>query len=35
MTPARWWRTEDGLVSVLNELIKLGFYWANYGIRPF
>jgi uncharacterized SAM-binding protein YcdF (DUF218 family) len=32
--PARWWRTEDGLVSVFNELIKLGFYWANYGVRP-
>jgi uncharacterized SAM-binding protein YcdF (DUF218 family) len=31
----RWWQTEEGLVTVLNEVIKLGFYWAKYGITPF
>jgi len=31
---ARWWRTEEGLVAVFNEVIKLGFYWARYGIAP-
>lgn len=30
----RWWSTEQGLVYVVNELLKLGFYWAQYGIRP-
>jgi len=33
--PARWWQTEHGLVGVVNELLKLGFYWAKYSIRPF
>jgi uncharacterized SAM-binding protein YcdF (DUF218 family) len=33
--PARWWETEDGLVAVFNETIKLAFYWARYGIAPF
>jgi uncharacterized SAM-binding protein YcdF (DUF218 family) len=33
--PARWWESEHGLVGVFNELLKLGFYWAKYGIRPF
>jgi uncharacterized SAM-binding protein YcdF (DUF218 family) len=32
---SRWWQTEEGLVTVLNEVIKLGFYWAKYGITPF
>jgi len=30
----RWWQTEEGLVAVFNEMIKLGFYWARYGIAP-
>lgn len=30
----RWWSTEHGLVFVVNELLKLSFYWAEYGIRP-
>ena len=30
--PDRWWTTEDGLVAVVTELLKLGFYWARYGI---
>ena len=30
----RWWQTEEGLVAVVNEVIKLGFYWARYGITP-
>jgi uncharacterized SAM-binding protein YcdF (DUF218 family) len=33
--PGRWWGTEDGLVTVFNELLKLGFYWVNHGISPF
>jgi len=33
--PARWWESEHGLVGVFNEILKLGFYWARYGIRPF
>ena len=32
---ARWWQTEEGLVAVFNEVIKLGFYWAQNGIIPF
>ncbi len=32
--PARWWETEHGLVGVVNELLKLGFYWIEYGISP-
>ena len=31
----RWWQTEEGLVAVFNEVIKLAFYWAKYGITPF
>lgn len=33
--PVLWWCSEVGLSSVLNELIKLGFYWVMYGIVPF
>jgi len=32
--PSRWWGTEDGLLAVINEVLKLGFYWAKYGIAP-
>ena len=31
----RWWDNEHSLVFVMNELLKLGFYWKEYGIRPF
>ena len=31
---ARWWQTEEGLVAVFSEAIKLAFYWARYGIGP-
>ena len=31
----RWWRTEEGLVAVFSEVLKLGFYWVRYGIAPF
>ena len=31
---SRWWQTEEGLVTVFNEVIKLAFYWARYGIAP-
>jgi uncharacterized SAM-binding protein YcdF (DUF218 family) len=33
--PTRWWSSEDGLVTVVNESLKLGFYWLKYGISPF
>lgn len=33
--PARWWGNEHSLVFAVNEVLKLGFYWAQYGIRPF
>ena len=33
--PARWWESEHGLVAVLNEMVKLGFYWLKHGIAPF
>ena len=32
---SRWWQTEEGLVAVFNEVIKLAFYWTQYGITPF
>ncbi|MBN1890291.1 MAG: YdcF family protein [Thermoflexales bacterium] len=30
--PDDWWLQEDGLVAVVNELIKLVFYWRRYGL---
>jgi uncharacterized SAM-binding protein YcdF (DUF218 family) len=33
-TPDDWWRRESGLVAVVNELIKFGFYWWHYGLAP-
>ena len=33
--PSRWWDNEHSLVFVFNELLKLGFYWKEYGIQPF
>jgi len=32
--PDNWWHSEDGLVSVVNELVKFGFYWWHYGVAP-
>src|SRR5690606_9751524 len=32
--PARWWANERSLVFAVNELLKLAFYWINYGIPP-
>jgi uncharacterized SAM-binding protein YcdF (DUF218 family) len=31
---SRWWQNEHSLVAVFTEIIKLGFYWAKYGITP-
>ncbi|RIK46760.1 MAG: hypothetical protein DCC57_15145 [Chloroflexi bacterium] len=31
---AAWWRNERSLVFVVNEALKLGLYWIEYGIRP-
>ena len=33
--PARWWATEQGLVIVPNEYLKLLFYWIQHGVAPF
>jgi uncharacterized SAM-binding protein YcdF (DUF218 family) len=30
----RWWANERSLVLSVNEIMKLGFYWIEYGIRP-
>ena len=32
--PDNWWRTEEGLMDVVNEYIKIGFYWFHYGLAP-
>lgn len=32
--PNDWWRQENGLVAVVNEYIKTGFYWWRYGLAP-
>ncbi|HXF61684.1 MAG TPA: YdcF family protein, partial [Caldilineaceae bacterium] len=32
--PARWWRNERSLVLAVNEALKLGLYWLEYGISP-
>lgn len=29
-----WWQDEDDLVAVVNEVLKLGFYWVKYGVAP-
>jgi uncharacterized SAM-binding protein YcdF (DUF218 family) len=29
-----WWNSEDGLISVPGEVVKLGFYFFRYGIAP-
>ena len=29
-----WWENEEGLVAVINEFIKTGFYWWHYGLAP-
>jgi uncharacterized SAM-binding protein YcdF (DUF218 family) len=31
---ARWWGNERSLVLAVSEVLKLGFYWFKYGIRP-
>ncbi|MCL4504489.1 MAG: hypothetical protein M1434_09830 [Chloroflexi bacterium] len=32
--PDSWWRNEEGLMDVTNELIKIGYYWVEYGLSP-
>lgn len=32
--PDNWWQHEGGLVEVINELIKFGFYWWRHGLAP-
>ena len=34
-TPDNWWKEEEGLVAVNNEMIKTALYWRRYGLRPF
>ena len=31
---SRWWANEHSLVFVVNELLKLGYYWKAYGVQP-
>ncbi len=33
-TPESWWKHEHGLISVVNELIKGGYYWWSYELAP-
>jgi len=33
-TPDNWWRDEEGLVAVVNEMIKMTLYWWRYGLAP-
>lgn len=33
-TPDNWWKEEEGLVAVNNEIIKTALYWWRYGIAP-
>lgn len=30
----RWWQTEESLMAVFSEAIKLTFYWTKYGVAP-
>jgi uncharacterized SAM-binding protein YcdF (DUF218 family) len=32
--PQRWWRSEEGVMDVFSEMIKIVYYWAAYGIAP-
>ena len=32
--PKRWWQSKGGRVSVVSEVLKLGYYWVTYGIAP-
>lgn len=32
--PQHWWRSEDGMMAVFSEGVKMGIYWARYGIAP-
>lgn len=34
-TPENWWRSDEGLVTIHNEIIKTALYWRRYGISPF
>lgn len=32
--PQHWWRSEEGVMAVISEMVKLAFYWVRYGIAP-
>jgi uncharacterized SAM-binding protein YcdF (DUF218 family) len=32
--PQHWWRSEEGVMAVITEMVKLVFYWITYGIAP-
>lgn len=34
-SPDNWWKDEEGLVAVNNEIIKTVLYWRRYGLMPF
>jgi len=33
-SPDNWWKDEEGLVAVNNEMIKTALYWRRHGIAP-
>jgi uncharacterized SAM-binding protein YcdF (DUF218 family) len=33
--PHGWWTREHDLMSVVNETVKVLFYWRRHGVRPF
>lgn len=33
-SPDDWWHGEEGLVAVMNELLKTALYWRTYGLAP-
>jgi hypothetical protein len=32
--PDNWWLSEEGLMDVVSEYIKFGFYWIHFGLAP-
>jgi uncharacterized SAM-binding protein YcdF (DUF218 family) len=30
----KWWREEDGFITVMNECMKIFYYWIKFGIHP-
>ena len=32
--PHHWWRSEEGVMAVFSEMIKIVYYWVTYDIAP-